>query len=67
MLTLSINGKTMQVPPLESLQALIRHLDYQPSQIAVAINMQFIPKNQYAQTPLNNNDNLEILSAVQGG
>lgn len=34
---------------------------------AVAINHQFIPKAQYAHTPLKEGDNLEIVKAVTGG
>lgn len=67
MLTLTINGQSTQVPPLNTLQDLIGHLGYEQKKIVVAINLHFIPKSQYPSIQLKDNDQLEILSAVQGG
>jgi len=34
---------------------------------AAAVNTQFVPKTQYAQHTLNENDRVEIISPVTGG
>ncbi|TSE36396.1 sulfur carrier protein ThiS [Tepidimonas charontis] len=34
---------------------------------AVALNLQFVPRAQYAQTPLHDGDRLEIITPVVGG
>lgn len=34
---------------------------------AAAVNTQFVPKTQYAQHTLNENDRIEIISPVTGG
>jgi sulfur carrier protein len=34
---------------------------------AVAVNLQFVPKSQHAQYPLNENDQVEIIAPVTGG
>jgi sulfur carrier protein len=34
---------------------------------AVAVNLNFVPKTQYAQHPLNENDQIEVIAPVTGG
>ena len=34
---------------------------------AVAVNMQFVPKTHYAATPLNEGDQIEVISPITGG
>ncbi|MEO6973631.1 MAG: sulfur carrier protein ThiS [Rhodoferax sp.] len=34
---------------------------------AAAVNMQFVPNSHYAQTPLQANDEIEVISPVTGG
>jgi sulfur carrier protein len=34
---------------------------------AVAVNLQFVPKHQYANFSLNENDQVEIIAPVTGG
>jgi sulfur carrier protein len=34
---------------------------------AVAINLQFVPKTQYAHTALNAGDQIEVISPITGG
>ena len=34
---------------------------------AVAVNLQFVPKNQHSQFSLNENDQIEVIAPVTGG
>jgi sulfur carrier protein len=34
---------------------------------AAALNLNFIPKTQYAQTPLKSTDEIELISPITGG
>jgi sulfur carrier protein len=34
---------------------------------AVAVNLQFVPRSQYAHTPLADGDQIEIIAPVTGG
>jgi sulfur carrier protein len=34
---------------------------------AVAVNLHFVPKTKYAQHPLNENDQIEVIAPVTGG
>ena len=34
---------------------------------AVAVNMQFVPKNKHAEFALNENDQIEVITPVTGG
>jgi sulfur carrier protein len=34
---------------------------------AAAVNLQFVPRGQYAQHILNNNDKIELISPITGG
>lgn len=54
--------------PLSSL-AVLMHLELhgKTKGIAVAVNNQVIPKQQWDTTPLKQNDNILIITATQGG
>jgi sulfur carrier protein len=39
----------------------------EPRGIAVALNMSIIPKSKWEETVINENDEIEIVTAVQGG
>ena len=34
---------------------------------AAALNLQFVPKSNYAQTPLHDGDQIEIIAPITGG
>jgi sulfur carrier protein len=61
-----INQKEFQVPSMSKLIDVIQLTDAKPP-FAVAINMVFIPNNQYASTEINELDQIEIISPVTGG
>ena len=64
---LTINGENREILKSRNLESLIRELDIQESNFAMALNQQVIPKSKYATTPIQENDEIEIVHAVGGG
>ena len=65
------------------MRVIVNHIEYElPSQsmisdaltminakppVAVAVNLNFVPKTQYEQFSLNENDRIEVIAPVTGG
>ena len=47
--------------------ALLAELDYEGTHLAVAVNYDVVPRARWADTVLNDNDAVEILTPRQGG
>ncbi|MHA1539308.1 MAG: sulfur carrier protein ThiS [Alphaproteobacteria bacterium] len=67
-MNITVNGAPQNMADNLSLSNALKALDYlgKPA-IAVALNTNFIPKENYAETFLKEGDALEILSPMQGG
>ena len=61
-----INGESKTVNT-KNIVELLNAFDYQSEKVAVAINGEFVPRSNYESQNLNENDSIEVLSAVQGG
>ena len=64
---LTINGEDREILKSRTLADLTRELDIQAPNYAMALNKQVIPKSNYATTPIQENDQVEIVHAVGGG
>ena len=64
---LTINGEKREILKSQTLEELIRELNIQAPNFAVALNQQVIPKSKYATTAIQENDEVEIVHAVGGG
>jgi thiamine biosynthesis protein ThiS len=64
---LTINGEKREILKSQTLEELIRELNIQVPNFAMALNQQVIPKSKYATTPIHENDEVEIVHAVGGG
>ena len=65
-----INAQPAELPDGASVaDAVARATDGQPPQapFAVAVNLQFVPRAQYALTPLRAGDRVEVIAPVTGG
>lgn len=65
---LHLNGKplTLDAPAL-SVSELLRQLNYPGTHFAVAINYECIPRSEFEKTPVQENDEIEILFPQAGG
>ena len=62
----TVNGETRDIAAT-SVDALLRELDYEGNHLAVAVNYDVVPRTRWAETTLNDGDQVEILTPRQGG
>ncbi len=65
-LHITLNGQPMQLPAGATLADAARASGLQPP-FAAAVNLQFVPRTQYPNTPLKTGDQVELISPVTGG
>ncbi|GAB2728810.1 sulfur carrier protein ThiS [Melaminivora jejuensis] len=61
-----INQTPTELPAGATVADAVAHLAPRPP-FAVAVNMQFIPNTRYAEQPLADGDQVEIIAPVTGG
>ena len=61
-----VNGESREIVS-QSVDALLGELDYEGSHFAVALNYDVLPRAKWADTPLKNGDEIEIITPRQGG
>ncbi|MDO9298502.1 sulfur carrier protein ThiS [Bradyrhizobium sp.] len=62
----TVNGEAREIVS-ESIDALLGELDYEGSHFAIALNFDVLPRSRWAETPLKNGDEIEIITPRQGG
>ena len=67
MIEIELNGAPHAVPALHDLQALIASLDLAGKGIAVAVNREVVPRQQWPQRILQPQDRVDIVRAIGGG
>ena len=67
MLTISLNGEKVNLPEPLTIIDLLAEKEYQNEKVALAINGSFVPRSQYGETMVNNNDEVDVIQAVGGG
>jgi len=65
--TLRVNGQSHSVPAAATVQALLDELGIADQRLAVEVNEQVIPRSEYATTPLEAGDQVEVIRAIGGG
>jgi sulfur carrier protein len=64
---LQINGEPRDVAAPLSLSALLEQLGMKADRVAVELNRNIVPREQWAETSLGDGDHLEIVQFVGGG
>ncbi|MFK8037393.1 MAG: sulfur carrier protein ThiS [Crocinitomicaceae bacterium] len=67
MIEVSINSQNKTIAKNTSLEELLAIINQSKNGIAIAINNQVVPKNDWPNFHLNANDKLLIIKATQGG
>ena len=62
----TINGEQREINA-SRISALLSELDYEGTHFAVALNYDVLPKSRWAETAINNGDEIEIITPRQGG
>jgi thiamine biosynthesis protein ThiS len=65
-MNLTINGES-RVLSVGSLSALVEHLGMKSDRVAIELNREIVPRDQWPQTLLHDGDRLEIVHFVGGG
>ena len=62
----TINGEVHEISAM-SVAALLGELDYEGTHFAIAVNYDVLPRSRWAETPIKNGDEIEIITPRQGG
>jgi sulfur carrier protein len=61
-----VNGEQREIAS-SSVDALLGELEYEGTHFAIALNFDVLPRSRWAETPLKNGDEIEIITPRQGG
>jgi sulfur carrier protein len=63
----TLNGEHREVTPGTTVAQLVSLLTVAPTGVAAAVNGEVLPRRAWAGTPLADRDQVEVVTAVQGG
>lgn len=64
---ITVNGEKKEYPTGISLSELLKYLDIDERYVALELNFKVIPRSQFSEKLLSENDTLEIVTFVGGG
>lgn len=67
MTRLSLNGETVELGQPATIEVVVDGLGRGRSGVAVAVNGEVVPRSRWPATELADGDQVEVLTAVQGG
>jgi sulfur carrier protein len=67
MIEIELNGEPRQVPPRHTLAALVDALSLTGQALALAVNRNVVPRQQWPQRELQPQDKVDIVRAIGGG
>ncbi|MDP2674055.1 MAG: sulfur carrier protein ThiS [Dehalococcoidia bacterium] len=67
MITVTVNGKPRELEEPLRIAALLKALDINPEQVAVAVNGEVVPSSEWPRAAVGDGDAVEIVRAVGGG
>ena len=67
LIELLVNGKPHGLPAGLSIAELLEHLELNPKQVAVEVNLQVVPRESHATHRLAEGDTIEVMTFVGGG
>lgn len=62
-----INGLKKSISGMPDINSLLKAQGYEGKLVAVARNGEFVPREAYARTHLEDGDEIEIVAPMQGG
>jgi len=62
-----VNGESQSLGPDTSLEQLLEILGLNGKRIAVEVNRNIVPRSDYDNFKLSDNDSIEIVNAIGGG
>ena len=62
-----LNGALRELPDGSTIARAVAELTAAPAGVAAAVNGEVVPRGSWAVTPLRDGDQVEVVTAVQGG
>jgi thiamine biosynthesis protein ThiS len=66
-MNITVNGENRTLQEATSLAQLVELLGLKDKRIAVEVNRDIVPRSEYGNFMLNENDTVEIVNAIGGG
>lgn len=66
-MNIMVNGETKNVKSNYTAQQLLSDMGFAGKRVAVELNMEIVPRSNYAQTFIADGDKIEIVRAIGGG
>jgi sulfur carrier protein len=66
-MTVTVNGTPRDLPSGVTLADVVGQLSPSPKGVAAAVNGEVVPRSAWPSTPLAERDEVEVVTAVQGG
>ncbi len=66
-MNITVNGESRSLEPGTSLGQLVENLGLKGKRIAVEVNRDIVPRSEYDDFRLSDNDTIEIVNAIGGG
>lgn len=66
-MTIQVNGDPMELSDGSTILQLLEQLQLNPDGVAVALNLEVVPRTQHAEVTLRHGDRIELVRAVGGG
>ena len=67
MIDIEVNGERRQIPQDSTVDQLIHTMALTQQRLAIELNLDVIPRSQYANQRLRTGDRVEIVHAIGGG
>lgn len=67
MIQITVNGKHVEIESSMTIRQLLDTVDVPPNYLAVEVNADVVPREEYATTNVNAGDDVEVVTLVGGG
>lgn len=64
---IQLNGESRDIPADSTALDLVNMLELGGKRLAMEVNLEIVPRTTYAQHPLHEGDQIEIVHAIGGG
>jgi len=64
---ITLNGEACQCEDGQTIQSFIEHRVGKDKRVAVEVNLEIVPRSQFATSRLQDGDRVEIVHAIGGG
>jgi len=66
-MNIQLNGESRDIPTSSTAQDLVELLELGGKRLAMEVNLEIVPRTTYAEHPLHEGDQVEIVHAIGGG